>query len=43
MKNNKIYIPLVAAGMLFGSCNDLDQLPNTNAVTEGQKDRKSVV
>ena len=37
MKNNKIYIPLVAAGMLFGSCNDLDQLPNTNAVTEGQK------
>lgn len=38
MKNNKIYLSLFAAGALFTACNDLDQLPNSNIVTEDQKE-----
>lgn len=38
MKNNKIFLSLFAAAATLTACNDLDQLPNSSVVTEGQKE-----
>lgn len=38
MKRNKIILSIVAAAATLTACNDLDQLPNTSVVTEGQKE-----